>query len=69
MSDNSPKPFDLEIPGERARLLREVGNYLKTSSFYHRGTDQDGRRYAGEALLKALRLGYVLAAKPEGTTP
>ena len=61
MIENQPRPYDLDKPEDRARLLREVGSYLKTSAFYHEGTDHDGRRYAGEAMLKAVRLGYFLA--------
>lgn len=60
MSNTDPRPFDLDNPEERARLLREVAGYLKVSAFFHEGTDKAGREYAGEALLRALRLGYSL---------
>jgi hypothetical protein len=53
-----PRSYDLSDPDECARLLRETAGYAKTSLHY--GTDDEGRRYASDALSRALRMGYRL---------
>ena len=58
---NEPRAYDLSDPSERARLLREIEGYLKTSAFYHEGTDREGRIHAACGLRQALREGFILA--------
>jgi hypothetical protein len=53
-----PRTYDLTDPDECARLLRETAGYAQVSLHY--GTDDEGRRYASEALNRALKLGYRL---------
>jgi hypothetical protein len=59
-----PRTYDLTDPDECGRLLRETAGYAKVSLHY--GTDNEGRRYASEALERALRMGYRLV--PPSTT-
>ena len=53
-----PRSYDLADADECARLLREAAGYAKTSLHY--GTDDEGRRYASDALNRAFKLGYRL---------
>lgn len=53
-----PRSYDLSLQEDRDRLLRETAGYAKVS--LHHGTDDDGRRYASEALDRALRMGFRL---------
>ena len=58
-----PRTYDLSDPDECARLFRETVGYAATSLHY--GTDDEGRRYASEALNRALRAGYRLVPPAE----
>jgi hypothetical protein len=53
-----PRTFDLSRPDECERLMRETVGYAKVSLHY--STDDEGRRYACEALERALRAGFRL---------
>ena len=51
MNESSkPRPYDLSIPGEFQRLVRESYGYLYTCRREHHGTDWEGRQFAIEAL-------------------
>ena len=60
MSDNQPRPYELDKPEERTRLLRELAGYCKVSAFHEQGGDRLGREFASEALYRALKLGCSL---------
>ena len=55
---SSPRLFELSIPEERARLLRETVGYAKVGLHY--GTDTPGRELAYYALAAAFASGYTL---------
>lgn len=63
---NSPRPYELSDPDEATRLLQETHGYAITSR--HQGTDNDGRRYAIEALSRAINAGWTLVP-PERPLP
>ena len=51
----TPRAYDLSLPSERERLLRELSGYLASDmdcrqAFLDDGTDTPGRRFAIEAL-------------------
>lgn len=48
MSENNPRPYDLNDPSELTRLYLELRGYLKVS--LQDGTDFLGRKYAFKAL-------------------
>jgi len=64
-----PRTYDLSDQADRARLLRETVGYAMVGLRY--GTDTEGRRYAFEALERALRLGFrlTLPDRPDSAEP
>lgn len=53
---SEPRPYDLDDPKEKERLLNELSRYLADdkvagrNAFLNDGTDLSGRKYAIEAL-------------------
>ena len=60
MTDDSPRPYNLDDPEELRRLLFETIGYARVSLDRKDGTDHSGRILAYEALLLAVDLGFGL---------
>jgi hypothetical protein len=60
---NEPRAYDLDLPEEKERLLKELSGYLGgdmecRKSFLKCGTDVEGRKYAIAALDEIRRRGW-----------
>lgn len=68
--DNSPRPYDLNQPEERARLIAELIGYMRVSK--NHGTDSNGRWFAWCALRelqRGMEQGKYILTHTEETSP
>lgn len=61
---STPRAYDLTMPDEMDRLLREVLGYLNTCRRQHHGTDRPGREFAQEALRTLTKGDWKIVVHP-----